>query len=191
MSDDTTQPFAKTICSICHEHLKPIVENLQAISICGHVFHELCIQQWFEYCSKGKKQCPICKQTCSVANVSRLYFQSPSDSNDPSLSQVLQPHKEDPDELKLEVRRLEGKINVLNSALEYRDNELENIRNELSVCKDQLKKEASLKNEALEQTRTIDGLHKSKTWELEQSELKCTKLQKMNLRLAEELVALK
>jgi hypothetical protein len=33
--------FAKTICSICYEDLKPIVEDIQAISICGHVFHEL------------------------------------------------------------------------------------------------------------------------------------------------------
>jgi hypothetical protein len=35
--------FAKAICSICYEDLKPIVEDIQAISICGHVFHEL----WF------------------------------------------------------------------------------------------------------------------------------------------------
>ncbi|KAI8021977.1 Exocyst complex component SEC3A [Camellia lanceoleosa] len=33
--------FAKIICSICYEDLKPIVEDLQSISICGHVFHEL------------------------------------------------------------------------------------------------------------------------------------------------------
>ena len=33
--------IGKTICSICYEDLKPLVEDLQAISICGHVFHEL------------------------------------------------------------------------------------------------------------------------------------------------------
>jgi hypothetical protein len=33
--------FAKTICSICYEDLKPIIEDLQSITICGHVFHEL------------------------------------------------------------------------------------------------------------------------------------------------------
>ena len=33
--------FAKTICTICYEDLKPIVEDLQSISVCGHVFHEL------------------------------------------------------------------------------------------------------------------------------------------------------
>lgn len=39
MAGGTT--FAKAICSICYEDLKPIVEDIQAISICGHVFHEL------------------------------------------------------------------------------------------------------------------------------------------------------
>lgn len=29
------------ICTICFEDLKPNVEDLQSISICGHVFHEL------------------------------------------------------------------------------------------------------------------------------------------------------
>lgn len=37
--------FSKTICSICYEDLKPIIEDLQSISICGHVFHEL----WYSH----------------------------------------------------------------------------------------------------------------------------------------------
>lgn len=32
--------IVKTICSICFEDLKPFAQDLQAISICGHVFHE-------------------------------------------------------------------------------------------------------------------------------------------------------
>lgn len=39
--DANSNSFAKTICSICFEDLKPLVEDLQSISICGHVFHEL------------------------------------------------------------------------------------------------------------------------------------------------------
>ncbi|KAM0945393.1 putative transcription factor C2H2 family [Dioscorea sansibarensis] len=31
----------KPLCSICYEDLKPIIEDLQSISLCGHVFHEL------------------------------------------------------------------------------------------------------------------------------------------------------
>ncbi|KAI3494921.1 hypothetical protein L1887_36960 [Cichorium endivia] len=188
---DTSQPFAKTICSICYEDLKPIVEDLQAISICGHVFHELCIQQWFEYCAKGKKKCPICKQTCSASNVSRLYFQSVGDSNEPKLSQKLQTQKEDPEELKIECRRLEGKVKGLNSALESRENDLKNISNELCVCKEQLEKETSLKNEVLEQTRTINRLLNLKTQELNKSDMDRIKLQERNMALAKELAALK
>ncbi|CAH1447883.1 unnamed protein product [Lactuca virosa] len=192
--NDASQPFAKTICSICYEDLKPIVEDLQAISICGHVFHELCIQQWFEYCSKGKKKCPICKQTCSASNVSRLYFQSVGDSNEPKLSQNLQTQKEDPEELKIECRRLEGKVKGLNSALESRENDLRNISNELCVCKEQLEKETSLKTEVLEQTRTVSrllNLKHSMCQELNKSDLERIKLQERNMALAKELAALK
>lgn len=31
----------RAICSICYEELKPIVEDIQAVSVCGHVFHEI------------------------------------------------------------------------------------------------------------------------------------------------------
>ncbi|CAL5428394.1 unnamed protein product [Camellia sinensis] len=69
--------IAKPICSICYEDLNPIIEDLQSISICGHVFHKLCLQQCIEYCSNvKKKRCPVCKQAFLEANVSRLYFQS-------------------------------------------------------------------------------------------------------------------
>ncbi|KAK9076389.1 hypothetical protein SSX86_004723 [Deinandra increscens subsp. villosa] len=188
--NDSTQSFAKTICSICYEDLKPNVEDLQAISICGHVFHELCIQQWFEYCSKGKKNCPICKQKCTASNVSRLYFQSAGDSNDSNLSQKLQTHKEDPNELKLEVRKLEGRINVLNSFIENQENDLKNIRNELCECNELLKKESSLKNEALEQTRTINLLLNMKTHELKKLDSDRIELQKERIKLQERNMAL-
>ncbi|KAJ0779394.1 putative chromatin regulator PHD family [Helianthus annuus] len=188
MSDETTQAL---ICSICHEDLNPTVEDLQAISICGHVFHELCLQQRLEYCSKGKKQCPICKQTCAASNVSRLYFQSAGDSNDSNPSQKPQTHKEDSRELKLEVRRLERKVNTLNSALESREDDITNVSNELCVCKEQLKKEASLKNETLEHTLTIHRKLNLKTQELSETEKECINLQNGNMDLAKELAALK
>ncbi|KAJ0582206.1 hypothetical protein HanHA300_Chr04g0149661 [Helianthus annuus] len=149
------------------------------------------IQQWFEYCSKGKKKCPICKQTCSAANVSRLYFQSLGDLSASNLSQKPQTHKEDTEELKLEVKRLEGKISKLSLALESRENDLNNLKNELSVCKEQLKKETSLKKEVMDQNDTINSLLKSKTQELNKSKLKLVKLQESKEGLAKELAALK
>ncbi|XP_076897188.1 uncharacterized protein LOC143550428 isoform X2 [Bidens hawaiensis] len=197
-NESSTQPFAKTICSICFEDLKPTVEDLQAISVCGHVFHELCIQQWFEYCSKGKKNCPICKQTCSTSNVSRLYFQSVGDSDGSNHSQKPQTYNHDPEELKLEVRRLEVKISGLSLALESRESEYNTLNNKYSVCKEQLKKETSLKNEAMGQTRTINDLLNLKIQELYKSEQERNKLlekyktlQTNNMNLAKEFAALK
>ncbi|XP_071698834.1 uncharacterized protein [Rutidosis leptorrhynchoides] len=187
--NDSNEPFAKTICSICYEHLKPIAEDLQVISICGHVFHELCLQQWFEYCSKGKKKCPTCNQTCSSCNVTRLYFQSVGDFNDPNLSQKLQTDKQNPEELQLECRRLEGKVKGLTLALETREKDLKNITNELCVCKEQLKKEEALKNEALDQKRSINRLLNLKTEELNKSEFECMKLKDRITVIAEEFAA--
>lgn len=43
MNSNSSGALGKSICSICYEDLNPILEDLQAISICGHVFHEL----WF------------------------------------------------------------------------------------------------------------------------------------------------
>ncbi|XP_076889990.1 uncharacterized protein LOC143540916 [Bidens hawaiensis] len=168
----------KAICSICYDDLKPIVEDLQVIAICGHVFHELCIQETFEFFSKGKKKCPICKQTCSASDVSRLYFQSVDDSND---SQKPQTHKEDPNELKLEVRRLEGKNNELNLALERRENDLKNINNEVIY----------LTITMIQCTYSYLSIILLTTFDLNKSELERIKLQETNTALAKELAALR
>ncbi|XP_060218528.1 uncharacterized protein LOC132645528 [Lycium barbarum] len=185
--------FARTICSICYEDLKPVVEDLQSISLCGHVFHELCLQQWFEYCTNGKKKnCPVCKQTCTEKNTNRLYFQSVGDPNDPSLSQ--QPHDFEggtPCELRNEVKRLEGKVLKLASTLEQQQEDLKEVNVELFRCKEQLKVEVALKNEAKKQKTTIQQLLNVKSQELDQSTLECRRLQERNMALAKELAALK
>ncbi|KAL2468745.1 RING/U-box superfamily protein [Forsythia ovata] len=179
--------FAKTICSICYEDLKPIIEDLQSISVCGHVFHELCLQQWFEYCPNGKKRnCPVCKQTCSEAKVGRLYFQSISDPNDSSLSQKPHDYEENSEELQTEVKRLEGKVLGLSSALEKQQKEFKEV-----IDQEQLKVEVTLKNEALSQKSTAQQLLRKKSEELDRSTLECTTLQERNMALAKELAALK
>ncbi|TYK14032.1 E3 ubiquitin-protein ligase TRAIP-like [Cucumis melo var. makuwa] len=125
--------IAKTICSICYEDLKPIIEDLQSISICGHVFHELCLQQWFEYCSNGKKKysCPMCKQTCVGKDVARLYFQSVGDANDPMLAKKPADWIEkDPELLRSEIKRLEMRVSVLNSTLETQGKDIKELHEE-------------------------------------------------------------
>ncbi|XP_015061765.1 uncharacterized protein LOC107007582 isoform X3 [Solanum pennellii] len=185
--------FAKTICSICFEDLKPVVEDLQSISLCGHVFHELCLQQWFEYCTNGKKKnCPVCKQTCTEKNTHRLFFQSVGDPNDPSLSQ--QPHDVEggpPCELQNEVKRLEGKVLKLVSTLEQQQKDIKEVNAELFSCKEQLKVEVALKNEAKKQKTASQQLLHVKSQELDQSTLECRRLQERSMALAKELAALK
>uniref|UniRef100_A0A6N2MG88 RING-type domain-containing protein n=1 Tax=Salix viminalis TaxID=40686 RepID=A0A6N2MG88_SALVM len=131
MVTNPNSSFAKTICSICYEDLKPIIEDLQSISICGHVFHELCLQQWFEYCSNEKKRsCPVCKQNCSAQNAGRLYFQSVGDQTEPFGDRKAGECEEDPKLLSGEVKRLEGKLSGLNTILERQVKEMNHLNEE-------------------------------------------------------------
>ncbi|KAL5792330.1 hypothetical protein ACOSP7_000924 [Xanthoceras sorbifolium] len=185
--------FCKTICSICYEDLKPIVEDLQVISICGHVFHELCLQQWFEYCSSTKKcTCPVCKQGCSANDVSRLYFQSVGDQSDPVIYQKVRDSEvEDPEFLRGEVNRLEVKVSRLDSALGSQAKELQEINEELCLCRERTKEEVASKNEALRQKAFIQQLLHSKSQELDKLTSECSRLQERNMTLAKELAAFK
>lgn len=67
----------------------------------------------------------MCKQSCSNANVTRLYFQSLGDSNDNNSSQRPQIYDETPEELRSEVKRLECKVSGLTSSLEEKEKSLE------------------------------------------------------------------
>ncbi|XP_057462863.1 uncharacterized protein LOC130752977 [Actinidia eriantha] len=180
--------FSRTICSICYEDLKPIVEDLQSISICGHVFHELCLQQWFEYCSNAKKKsCPVCKQTCSEVNVSRLYFQSVGDQN---LSQKFVNCKEDPEELQREIERLERKVSGLSSDLELYKKDVKELSEKLRWSQAQADKEATLKTEVIQQKAFIQKSFDNKSKELDEKILECKRLNEMNKALAKELAEL-
>ncbi|KAK9143859.1 hypothetical protein Syun_013259 [Stephania yunnanensis] len=186
--------FGKTICSICYEDLNPVVEDLQCVFICGHVFHELCLQQWLEYCpEKKKKTCPVCKQRCGHENIVRLYFQSIGDSNDSSvLSQKpVDVGEDDPAALRRQVKKLQAKISGLGPALERREQESKALNEDLCVYKEQVKKEAALKDEALQQRASVQQLLRSKTEELVKTSSECFKLQERNMALAKELAALK
>ncbi|CAN4096812.1 unnamed protein product [Withania somnifera] len=182
----------KAICSICYEDLNPIIEDLQSVTICGHVFHELCLQQWFEYCAKGKKKnCPVCKQACSEENANRLYFQSISDPNDTRLTQKPHDYEVDHRELTNEVKRLEEKVVLLTSTLEKQLKDLKEVNSELFTCKEQLKMEVTLKIEAVKQEEAIQQLLHLKSKELDHSTLECIRLQDRNTALAKELAVLK
>ncbi|OVA16954.1 zinc finger protein [Macleaya cordata] len=194
---DGGNAFGKTICTICYEDLKPLIEDLQSISICGHVFHELCLQQWLEYCNAKKTTCPVCKQKCCQDNISRLYFQSIGDPNELIISQKSsirgrgEDEEEDPVLLRKEVKKLEAKLSGLSTAFERQQQDLKELNEELCICKEEAKTEAVLKNEALQQKALIQKSLKSRSEELVKAESECSKLQQRNMALAKELAALK
>ncbi|XP_057454692.1 uncharacterized protein LOC130746161 isoform X2 [Lotus japonicus] len=184
--------FAGTICSICYEGLKPVTEDLQSISICGHVFHELCLQQWFEYCSKSKKQtCPVCKQSCKGNDACRLYFQSVGDASDAVPTQKCVDFEEDAGVLRREVKRFEAKVSGLSSVVERQKKELQELNEELCVCKEKAKIESAFKNEAIRQKSSIHSQLNIKLEELSKSTSECSKLRDINMALAKEVAALK
>ncbi|KAI4355143.1 hypothetical protein L6164_003943 [Bauhinia variegata] len=184
--------FSRTICSICFEDLKPVVEDLQSISICGHVFHELCLQQWFEYCARAKKySCPVCKQNCRASDVARLYFQSVGEVSDVSLPEKPIDCEVDAGVLRREVKRLEVIVSGLSSAVERQVKELRELNDELCTCKEQAKLEKTSKNEALTQKAFIQQQLNVKSAELEKTNLECSRLQDRNMALAKELAAFK
>ncbi|KAL5727056.1 hypothetical protein ACHQM5_000290 [Ranunculus cassubicifolius] len=121
--------FGKTICSNCYEDLKPLIEDLQSISICGHVFHELCLQQWLEYCNAKKCTCPVCKQKCNQENVCRLYFQSIGEANENNASQ--KPSEDDSVLLRREVNKFKGKLSAVNAAFESQEKNLKELNEEV------------------------------------------------------------
>ncbi|KAG8477453.1 hypothetical protein CXB51_030935 [Gossypium anomalum] len=181
--------FSKTICSICYEDLKPIVEDLQCISICGHVFHELCLQQWFEYSSSSTKKynCP----TCVGHNATRLYFQSVGDQTQSVCSQKLIDREEDAESLRFEVKKLQFKVSGLSESLKRHEEKHDEINEQLCNFRDQARKEMALKNEALREKASIQQKLSSKSEELSKSVLECSRLEQRNLALAKELAVLK
>lgn len=127
----------KVICAICYEEAKPASEDLQSISLCGHVFHELCLQQWLEYCPRGRKcTCPLCKQQCSGKDVHRLYFQSASESStQPSQGNCLGlPNACDVETLQATVQKLTGQLSVTKSSLEANQELLQESDRQLWDC---------------------------------------------------------
>ncbi|KAI3848700.1 hypothetical protein MKX03_025074 [Papaver bracteatum] len=185
--------FGKTICTICYEDLKPLIEDLQAISICGHVFHELCLQQWLEYCNGKKQTCPVCKQKCCQQNIGRLYFQSVGDPADliQKKGSKIRFEEEDPRVLRAEVKKLEDKILGINEALERKDKELKDTSEQLCVSKAETKREMGLKNEALKEREVYRNMLRTSSEELSKVESECARLQQRGLGLAKELAALK
>ena len=46
------------ICSICHESMRPRVEELRTLE-CGHTYHAYCIGEWHRVGRRADNECPI------------------------------------------------------------------------------------------------------------------------------------
>ncbi|CAK9211273.1 unnamed protein product [Sphagnum jensenii] len=161
------------ICAICYEDARPTCEDLQSISVCGHVFHEICLQQWMEYCPRGRKPtCPICKQECSSRDVHRLFFQSVSADPTQQPQSPLQTSKSGPD-LSPAVQKLEGQLAVTKSALLAHQEQLKDLNSQVyclfATC--------------------ICELIYAQMQELHHCAVECNRLQQENLAMARDLAA--
>ncbi|KAL6495529.1 hypothetical protein OROGR_030092 [Orobanche gracilis] len=183
------KPFAQFAMKISNPCLKT---SNQSLFVATSFMSSGDLQQWFEYCPNVKKRnCPMCKQTCTNANVGRLYFQSVGDTSESCLSQKRHNYDENPDELRREVNRLDGKVVAMASTLELQQKEFKEVKDQLFSCKEQLKSEVARKNAAVTQAAASQQLLRMKSQELDKSTLECITLQERNMALAKELAALK
>nr|XP_009411152.1 PREDICTED: E3 ubiquitin-protein ligase TRAIP-like isoform X3 [Musa acuminata subsp. malaccensis] len=185
---------SKPICTICYEDLKPLVEHLQAAPICGHVFHELCLQQWFEYCPAGKKPiCPVCNQSCPLRRPTRLYFQSAGDSAAATQTTITSFVSQRPssEALAAEVGRLELKLASLTAKFEIQETHLKELNDEVSSWKESATREEAKRLAIKKEKERIEQFLHAKTEELNRKSLECLRLEERNLGLGKELAALK
>ncbi|KAI3896479.1 hypothetical protein MKX03_014626 [Papaver bracteatum] len=146
------------VCMVCYEDLKPLTENLQVITTCGHVFHQHCLLQWLEYSVANNRTCPVCRQTCRRENVRRLYFQSDGDSTDHSQNL---PDTEGTEED--EVKKLQGKLLGLTSSFEHQLQQLKDMSEELNKLNDMNKELTKCNEEKNKELNKLKDMNKELT----------------------------
>lgn len=190
--DGEVQNNNKVICAICYEEAKPASEDLQSISLCGHVFHELCLQQWLEYCPRGRKcTCPLCKQQCSGKDVHRLYFQSASEATQASQGNCsgLPYASDDVKTLQATVEKLTGQLSVTKSSLEAHQEQIQESNRQLSACTLRAERAESAQLEAQREKSSLkDALLRTQE-ELKRSTAERSKLLEKNTSLSKELAS--
>ncbi|KAJ6600718.1 E3 ubiquitin-protein ligase TRAIP, partial [Pseudolycoriella hygida] len=105
-------------CTICMSNLS--VNDAANAATCGHVFHELCLVQWFQ----RSKTCPQCRARCDERHVRRLYF-----------SAALNSSVVDADLLQVDVDNLNGELRTLKSDLEKKNVEIKRLRDRQEASK--------------------------------------------------------
>lgn len=182
------------ICAICYEDARPLSDDLVSITLCGHVFHDICLQQWLEYTPRGRKAtCPLCKRECGNGETHRLYFQSaadtakgrspprtsariPSDSGRPPVDEAL-------------VIKLEGQLSTTKAALLSYQEQVKDLDSQLSEYILRVDKAESARTEAhRERAQCRDAFSRAQE-ELKRSMMERSMLLEKNISMAKELAA--
>ncbi|KAJ3690568.1 hypothetical protein LUZ61_019732 [Rhynchospora tenuis] len=172
----------KPICAICYGDLLTLSELVQSIPVCGHVFHELCLQHWIDYCSAEKEPtCPVCKQCCAQHPPTRLYFQSTANSgSDDTEEPATNPNSDTANLPQGAVIRMEMRISALDARVQEVDYKVNRLFRESA------NREVTLLCELTRQEK----LHMDKVAELAKKTSECSNLKEKNSSLSKELSTL-
>ena len=119
-------------CAICQEIFVPSSEI--SSTQCGHVFHELCIERWFE---QPKETCPTCRKSAnmdssSVNCIHRVYFDIAEPDEPKCMEPVTSKRKfeasEDENKLYKQKRLMEKNFKELQERLDDLHNELRQLQ---------------------------------------------------------------
>ena len=116
-------------CSTCLESFTSR-SNISAIP-CGHVFHTICIENWF---NNNKNCCSQCRTKCTRDQITKLYF-SEATSEDNLITDLEEENlklKEDTNESQRQVLKLEEeKLKLEQENLKLKEEKLKEKREKL------------------------------------------------------------
>ncbi|KAH8415783.1 hypothetical protein KR222_000901 [Zaprionus bogoriensis] len=104
-------------CVICAELFTQSDEVF--VTVCGHMFHHTCLQQWLE----RSKTCPQCRNKCTARNIFRVYF---------NLANL--------DVSRIDVGSLQEQLDNANLAMKMKEKECAKVEQQMKELKETQKK---------------------------------------------------
>ncbi|KAJ0960634.1 hypothetical protein J5N97_001510 [Dioscorea zingiberensis] len=145
-----------------------------------------------EYCPSDKKAtCPVCKQSCSQKNLTRLYFQSSGDATRLYSEVDAEAFAEKVNGFEAMLGGMEALIGSITSTLQSRQLRIKELNQKLSRWKEFWKAEEARNEEVRNENKSLERLVLQKDQELLRKSSECLKLEERSLMLAKEVAALK
>ena len=150
------QKFILNECSICFSYVV-YYDKLEAASAlsCGHVFHQDCIEKWFE--NAGSRKCPNCLQVTNVA-LRKLILQPMvvGENTSSSTNSSSQPST-------ITSCMSTSKSSSNTETIKNLENQVKNLKNDLESSKNSAKEIENSQSEILESCfKQIDDLEREK-----------------------------